>query len=307
MAVINSYINRAGIPVVDQDKCTACLRCVQDCPTESLIRDNGGVTVTEDTPFGCIGCLHCMAVCSSGAVSVSERAIAGEDIVPLPAVDPESALKQLEALFLTRRSIRRFRSTEVERAKLERILEYAATAPMGIPPSDVQIEVFSTREQVRGLAKDILDSTAKALPQLKLFTTWVGRLIMGRLGHEQFTSFVYPLAGKLAADWEEGRDSLLYDAPAALYIHGTEYAGAMDVGLVLSYVMLAAEAQGLGSCIVGSLHPFLLRNKELREKYGIPASHEHGIVLVLGYPAVHYERAIRRRLGRVTWRQQHSV
>jgi len=57
--------------------------------------------------------------------------------------------------------------------------------------------------------------------------------------------------------------------------------------------MIAAEALGLGSCMSGCVAPPLARNRNLCAKHGIPAGHKPALVLILGNPAVSYQRAVR--------------
>jgi hypothetical protein len=40
-------------------------------------------------------------------------------------------------------------------------------------------------------------------------------------------------------------------------------------------------------------------NRALRARYGLPQKLQPGIMIIFGYPAVHYKHAIRRRFARV--------
>ena len=62
--------------------------------------------------------------------------------------------------------------------------------------------------------------------------------------------------------------------------------------------MLAAEALGLGSCLLGSTVG-LNYDKKLKAQYGIPAENKVGLAITLGYPAVKFERGVKRRLASV--------
>jgi hypothetical protein len=39
---------------------------------------------------------------------------------------------------------------------IDKIIEAATTAPMGLPPSDVEIPVFNGKEKVQGFAEDLV-------------------------------------------------------------------------------------------------------------------------------------------------------
>jgi nitroreductase/Pyruvate/2-oxoacid:ferredoxin oxidoreductase delta subunit len=301
MALKNSYVSEAGKPVVDSERCTSCFLCTKICPTGTLVAAGDGVRIEPETEFGCIGCLQCMAICPAKAVSVSGRAIEPGDVIDLPPVAERADISQLNALMIARRSIRHFDEREVEHELLEKVLEAASTAPMGIPPSDVRVVVFAGRDKVHELAADNLELVRQSLPMLKKYTSPLGRLFVGKAVADQMESFVIPMARYLASVWEQGRDKLLYDAPAALYFHGTPWVDPMDVGIAATYAMLAAESLGLGTCLIGSLHPFMIHSKKLCQKYGVPQNHKHGIVLILGYPRYKFKHAIRRRFGEVRY------
>ena len=299
MAVKNSHVDTAGQPSIDLKLCTFCKLCINVCPTFTLVEGDKRVVVDADTELGCIACLQCLAICPSDAVTISSRAVEANDKMQLPEVANKADAEQLSALMLARRSIRRFNEREVEPEVLDRVMAIASTAPMGIPPSDVHVIVFHGRDKVRELAVDALKCIRRGLPVLKKMVSPIGRLFLGRKTVEMFETFLIPEARSLIDEWEQGRDKLLYDAPAALYFHATPYVDEADVGIAATYAMLAAESLGLGSCMIGSLHPFFVRSKELCQKYGIPQDNKHGIALVLGYPRHKYKHAIRRRFGSV--------
>ena len=62
-----------------------------------------------------------------------------------------------------------------------------------------------------------------------------------------------------------------------------------------TYAMLIAETLGLGTTMIGGAAPILQRNPRLCRDLGIPTGHTPAIALILGYPATHFLRAVRRR------------
>ena len=89
-------------------------------------------------------------------------------------------------------------------------------------------------------------------------------------------------------------DYLLYDAPLAMYFHGSPYGDPADPVIAVTYAMLAAEFQELGSCMIGTIAPFFRHERKLREKYGIPPKNRQGIMVIFGYPSTKFHNAIRR-------------
>lgn len=82
-----------------------------------------------------------------------------------------------------------------------------------------------------------------------------------------------------------------FNAPCAMLIcHNKEeswkrpYDGAMsspvDASIVTTYMMLAAQNEGVGTCWVMHFKP-----QELREKFNIPENIEPAALIVMGYPA----------------------
>lgn len=57
------------IPVIDEEKCTGCERCVKACPNEALLLRDGKAKL--DTRF-CEGCRACFYICPTKAISLGE-------------------------------------------------------------------------------------------------------------------------------------------------------------------------------------------------------------------------------------------
>lgn len=301
MAIKTARCEKPGQPRIDSDKCTVCGLCVKLCPTSTLELRDGHVAVEPDTVFGCFGCGHCMAVCPSGAVTVSGRGISPRDVMELPPLSDCATVGQLASLMRLRRSVRHFADREVEMEKVERILEMASTAPMGIPPTDVEVLVFAGRRKVQEFALDINHLMQKALSYFTPARLILMRPLLGRTNVELFKGFILPLCREVVRQRELGHDELFYNAPLAMLFHGSVYSDPLDAGIAATYAMLGAESLGLGSCMIGSVCPFLSRDKSLRSKYGIKRGNKLSIVVVFGYPQYKFSRAIKRDFSEVRY------
>jgi len=75
-----------GLPVVDEEECTSCGRCVAACPRGiiQLVPASQSVTVLcrsyargaevrKTCKVGCIGCGLCVKVCPTGAITVENN------------------------------------------------------------------------------------------------------------------------------------------------------------------------------------------------------------------------------------------
>ncbi len=294
MGIIGSFGDEAGHPVIDRATCTVCGECAEICPGGVLVKGDGEIRVDPASAFGCIACGQCMMACPTGAVTVTGRKLSPADVVDLPAADRRADFDQLEALLLSRRSIRRFREDAVPREAIDKVIRAAATAPMGIPPWEVGVAVFHGRDKVRGLSWDVADAYERIL---KFFEGPLGRLFrmtMKKTARQQFDSFLLPLGRILVEGKKKGVDYVLYDAPAALLFHSSPYSDGADAHIACTYAMVAAEAMGLGSCMIGCAPGVLERRKDLMRKHGLPEGHTPKIVLLLGYPAVRFRKGIRR-------------
>jgi len=290
----------AGIPTIDRDTCIACGRCVSVCSSETLLLEDGRVLVDYESSLGCVGCAQCAAVCPTNSITVTGRGLRPDDLLPVPPACERATAEHLDALLLRRRSVRCFTGEPVSTADIDRVLTMATRAPMGLPPSDVGVVVFQGRERVQELAEDcvrVMEGWLKWArpPLLKLARPFIGKAF-----YESATTFMVPALRLIVEKRRAGEDWLLYDAPAALLFHLSPYADPADSTIAATYAMLAAESLGLGTCMIGTVGYLVGYTKALKAKYGVPVANKPGLILLLGHPAVEYQRALRRRFASVT-------
>jgi nitroreductase/NAD-dependent dihydropyrimidine dehydrogenase PreA subunit len=299
MPVPASGVDPFVLPVINPALCTNCAKCAFTCPSLTLVWENSALRVDTGTALGCIACGQCMAICPSGAVTVDGRGLSPADMLALPALEQRASPGQFDALALSRRSIRHFAKRDVDPDVVRRILETAATAPMGIPPSPVHAVVLNGADKVQQYAEEMIGVFKRNKGMLGLFTLPFMRPIIGRYMYAMMKDFIIPIYELLIAKRAEGVDALFYDAPLVFQFHASPYADAQDCCIVATYAMLAAQSHGLGTCMIGTVPPMLGYAKPLLKKYGIPAGHKIGVTLIAGYPAVEYGRTVRRKLGGV--------
>lgn len=287
-----------GMPAINTATCTGCGLCVEVCPDHVLALKDGKARAEEGVFLGCIACGHCVAVCPTESVAVAGRGMTADDRIDLPPASQRATVEQLEALLVSRRSIRQFKDEEIDRATIDKILDMTATAPMGIPPSDVGVTVFHGRQRVRAMANDSVAAFERMVRFLNPVMMTLMRPIWGREGSKMIREFVKPLLETLVEDHKQGVDSFTYNAPALLLFHHGPMGGPADCHIAATYASLAAESLGLGSCMLGTTETFN-HDKALKAKYKIPPDHKVGLGLVLGYPAVKFSGGVRRRLGSV--------
>jgi ferredoxin len=302
MSIKTSRTDENAKILIDAARCTACGLCVQICKDLSLEIKDDTLRVSEKPLFGCMACGHCAAVCPNQAITIEGRTFSPADVLELPPAEARANYEQLFALMQSRRSVRDFQDRAVEPEVIEKIVQAAATAPMGLPPSDVGLLVLNGKEKVREFSWDFIDFAKTRKWFFSPAMLMVFRLLMGKEAYEFFKSFAAPLFDFLIARKEEGEDWLLYGAPLAIYFSGSPYADPADTTIAATYAILAAESLGLGSCMIGSIAPLLRYGQKLKQKYGIPVKSRDGMMVIFGYPKFKFRRSLRRTFREVDYR-----
>jgi ferredoxin len=285
-----------------EDKCNGCGLCVLVCGNFTLKLENEKVIPVENPYFGCVGCGQCMAICPSDAIEIRGREISPDDLFALPDREKAATYEQLIALLQHRRSTRVFKDTPVDNELITKILDAARTAPMGLPPSDVHVLVLDSREKVRAFATDY----CKLLESMKwMFSNWfitLMRPFWGKQNDEMFRGFIQPAYHIYVDSMHEGKNLVNYDAPLSMYFYGTSYSDPADPIIAATYAMVAAESLGLGTCMLGAIHPFIQsggKAREFRERHGIKCTSKEGLFVIFGHPKVKYHKGIRRTFASV--------
>ncbi len=287
---------------IDVNKCNGCGLCVTACPDKNIIIRDKKAAFVVNPYFGCIGCGHCMAICHKGAIAVHGRAIVPEDIFPLTGIGTSATYAQLLSLMQKRRSIRLFKNTPVSKDIIKKIMEAAQTAPMGIPPSEVNVIIWDNRDAVLQFTKDFCALLRKMQWMASDSFLRIMRIFISKTDYLIFKNFVQPLIHSYVDSMNKGINYVTYDAPAMMYFYGSPYCDYADPIIAATYAMLAAESLGLGTCMIGGIHPFLQHGstaKAFREKYGIKYKTKSGLFVIFGYPKLAFKKGITRSFASV--------
>jgi nitroreductase len=258
--------------------------------------------VESDQPvFGCMACGQCMAICPTKAIQINGRELSADDLIDFSGMKEKASYKNLSNLMVGRRSIRDYKEKEIPAELIEKIIVAAVTAPMGIPPSDVNLLVIQGKDKVREFSFDVIDHFSKVKWMFSKPMLWIWRLF-GKETYQLIKTFVCPLLKFFPESKAKGENFLLYDAPLALYFTASPYADPADPYIPATYAMLAAESLGLGSCLIGSVHPMIQKGaKKLRQKWNIPAKAPAGIIVIAGYPKFKFHSGIKRTFAKVSY------
>lgn len=303
MAIPTSRTKEIAEVKINSEKCHGCGSCVSVCKDFNLAVENGTAKISGTSVFGCMGCGHCEAVCPNDAIEVFGRTLSPEDFFVINKTNNSADYEQLLSLYSKRRSIREFQNRDVEPEIIEKILDAAKTSPMGIPPSDVNVLVINSKEKNREFAKDFCEY----LEKIRWITSkWFMSIMLPFFGKEVtelYKKFLKPLINVYTNSMKKGENHVNYDAPLSMYFYGSLYSDPADPIVAATSAMYAAESLGLGTCLIGGVHPFIQNGKhakKFREKYGIKNKSKEGLILIIGYPGVKYKKGINRTFASVT-------
>ncbi len=296
---------KAGFSVtgVNRERCIDCGKCILDCPhTLFFTADTGsrqGQIVFEDSYDRCIRCGHCIAVCPTSAVDYDSE----EQPLEFPHADAPQKLLSFEALMRVmraRRSVRRFKGARVPEEAIDAVLQsmrYAPTASNAQSGSYIVI----TDPEVRRL---LVGQTMRMFLWIDrlMAVAWLIRPFVSKALKRRLSPGTKRALAAIIDSYRRGGDPVLHGAPCVVILHSPSYGHQADVdaGIALAHGMLAAQAKGLGTCLIGFMHESLNLFGSLRRAVGIPRGQAARGVMVLGYPGITYHRAPMREPLRST-------
>jgi len=286
---------------IDINKCKKCQLCIKVCPSKILDADKDNQTYfIEERKHICLECGHCMAICSTQAITVNELSYE-KDFIKIP----ENTItdKEFYSFLQTRRSVREFKNKPVEKEKLQQIIDAISTAPFGTNNDDVSISVITNKE----LINKSLPLMAKFYSQLVVWfkNPLMRFIIKKKVGIETFNTIknhLMPMA-KLGHYNLQDYNAITRDAPAIFIFHSKPEAEehTEDAHIYNTIAMLAAHSLGLGATIIGLIGPAVNKNNELKEIFKIPKENQVITSLIVGYPKYKYLYSIKHERQKVEW------
>ena len=269
---------------VDKELCVSCGACAEDCLPQAIQMEGEYPSIPNEEH--CMRCLHCLAVCPTGAISILGHDPAESE--PLKGRLP--APEQVATLMKGRRSVRRYKQENVDPALLRRVLDVAAHAPTGVNARQLWVTVIDDTASMDAFRKEVYQRLEDLVRENR----------MPENPRRQFFSSAPEL-------WRKGLGPIFRHAPHCVLVSNAKDAPCreQDSLIYLSYFELMAQSGGLGTVWCGLLYWCLrLVLPELIPRLGIPETHELGYAMLFGSPAVQYQRTAERGpadVHRVIW------
>lgn len=248
--------------IIDEEKCIGCSLCVNDCPNFCLHLEYGKAHADNT---GCIECGHCYAICPQGAIRLSDYQCEDEPVVPMTIIDSDTLLSAMKS----RRTIRHFTSQPVEEEKIRKILEAGRYCPTGGNAQNAAFTILGSRQaEAEAICVDLFRNGQKLGARLAAF-----------LNRIHIT------------------DSFFFKgAPLVIVVSGKDE---VNPALASSYMELMAESLGLGVLYSGFFKVCAGLSRKLHKLLDLPKGHKVVTCMVIGYPAVQYQRIVPRKERKV--------
>lgn len=253
--------------IINYNLCIDCLGCYKICPLKVMGLKEEKVKI--ERPDNCISCGHCISVCPV-------KAISGDFVSSIPGKNTEcikaAQYTEIKDLIISRRSIRSYDKREVEKEKVQKILNLAAYAPTGGNRQQVKYVVIGSKgtNNLEKLANDFF---------VKKYEDKIGDIV------------------------READFSVLLGAPVLIGFYSDLKYVDVDCVIAAHNAVLAATSMGLGTCYNGILMRAYSESKEIQEFFGLSENYRIHIFIVLGYPdsSVKYYHTIIRNDPNILW------
>ncbi|MBV7276604.1 nitroreductase family protein [Clostridium thailandense] len=254
---------------VNEEKCIKCGMCVEECPTRVLKLESTGPK--EVNPNACLECGHCVAICPKEAIDNKKSPLAKQsDVEEAQKLSPKEAKNFIQS----RRSIRSYKNTPVEREKLIQLVDVAHLAP--------------TASNSQGISYLIIDDKKIIELAVEECVKWF----------ENDATWSKIFAEMIKGYREDKVDTILRNAPSIILTLADDnfYNGRENSMISLSYLELYAPSLELGSCWAG-IFEICARsdNSPMYKIFNISEKKKITGAVMVGYPKYSYKRFTDRR------------
>ncbi|HEY2772693.1 MAG TPA: nitroreductase family protein [Candidatus Binatia bacterium] len=216
----------------------------------------------------------------------------------------------IERAFLTRRSIRKFKKAQVPAHLVRRMLEIGRFAPSQGNCQPWRFAVVREPGLLRGMEEFCVaecrklaatcDYTAHEKGSLKRYAVEA----VARLATANDPNALHPVPMQVLRQIAAGEFMVFHRAPTVILLlvdkHGVGVPE-IDIGIVGTNIVMAAESQGIGTCWVG-FSKLLNNSKEWRERLGLDDRFQISEAICVGYAVGKpWRRVIDRATHDIQW------
>jgi len=267
---------------IDENKCIGCGLCVKDCFTQDIEMID---QKAQSKRIRCIECGHCVAVCPQNAIALENYPMS--EVLEYEEgkfeIDDSQYLRSLKY----RRTIRQFSDKQVEKQKIEKIIEAGRYSPTGGNQQNVSFCVVREDiDSVRNMALEELNHIADLSHEekAKMNVLWYANLWK-----------------RMYLDYhsQNKKDGLFFDAATVILVISNSVQNAC---IAAAHMETMVYAQGLGMLYSGFFTRAAAHSLEMRKYLKLNKGQEVVACLVVGYPGVTYQRTVPRKEAVVVWK-----
>jgi nitroreductase/NAD-dependent dihydropyrimidine dehydrogenase PreA subunit len=311
MEILRPGTVQMGEMEIDEEACTKCGLCVQNCPFRCWVMEEDEYPRLKDD-YACFSCSNCMVACPTDAVSVVETYHVKEGFwatqphplqmkAPLQPRDKDGNLDEwnaVERAVLNRRSVRNFKDEPVPDHLIRRVLEAGRFAPSAGNCQPWEFIVITDRSLIQQMDEA---SWAMSNGFHSMYSNDEAVANLAGMAEQNPAMFDPRLAiGGMGSVAQKYLPPSL-NAPAVILlaadsraIGGTQ----LNIGICGQNMNLVANSLGIKACWVGFLVPGV---PAIADKIKLSPNFSVITTLVLGWPSFKQEGMVPREYRPVQW------
>lgn len=223
---------------------------------------------------------------------------------------PEGAeWNEVEKVMLQRRSIRKFRKTQVQPHVIRRLLEVARFAPSQGNCQPWKFVVVRDPAMIQGMEDFCVGQCRKLSAMVDYAALPKGTMkyrlarLKARIFNRLQPNALHPVPVTVCTSIAQGRFAVFHKAPTLiLLLIDKRGVGVpeIDIGICGTNIVLAAQSLGLGTCWIG-FSKFLNESKEWCARLGVEYPYEVSEAIAVGYPVGDPTHLISRETHEIAW------
>lgn len=269
---------------VNTSKCIGCEKCVKDCfPRDIKMVDRRAFVENKR----CIKCGHCIAICPVNAVTMDDYDMS--EVINFDKETFEIKEDTLLNFIKFRRTVRQFTKQEVDEAQIMKIIDAGRFTQTGSNLQDVSyVVVREGLQELKELTLESLKASGERIladenPHFEMFKPYARLWIKM---HEDFKI-------------DKTNDKLFFNAPLVVVITANSD---VNGALAASNMELMTNALGLGTFFSGFMTRASVGNEKIAEFLELKEGKKVVTCMVIGHPAVSYQRTVPRKKAEINWK-----